>query len=176
VCSVAAIDDRRRTLVVGLGNPILGDDAVGWRVSEEVERRLAADPELKRTVGPVEVDRLAVGGLSLMERLVGYERVVLIDAALDGRTPGTIAVHTLADVDGRLSGHLDSAHDATLTAALDVAERLGAQLPMVLWVVTVSARRVMYFDERMTRPVAAAVGGAADEVVALLRRPAKVFA
>ncbi len=174
--SVAVSDDRPTTLVVGLGNPILGDDGVGWRVAEEVERRLSADPGLGRSVGPVEVDRQAVGGLSLMERLVGYKRVVLIDAALDGRPPGTIAVGTLAEADGRLTGHLDSAHDATLGAALEVGAALGAQLPATLSVVTVSARRVRDFDEHMTREVAAAVGPAADEVVALLTRPAEVCA
>lgn len=158
-------DNPGRILVVGLGNPVLGDDAVGWRVAEEVERRLSA---AGGRGWDVEVDRLSVGGLALMERIVGYDRVVLIDAALDGRPPGTIRVCTLADVEGRLSGHLDSAHDATLCAALDLAVRLGAQVPDDLRVVTVSARRVLEFDEQMTRPVAAAVEPAADEVMALL--------
>jgi hydrogenase maturation protease len=176
VCSVAANDERPRTLVIGLGNPILGDDGVGWRVAEEVEHRLAADPELGRTVGRVEVDLLAVGGLALMERLVGYEHAVLIDAVLDGRPPGTIAVGTLAEMDGRLTGHLDSAHDATLSAALEVGVALGARLPASLSLVTVSARRVGEFAERMSREVAAAVASAADEVVALMARPVEVVA
>jgi hydrogenase maturation protease len=176
VCSAAATDGRPQTLVVGLGNPILGDDGVGWRVAEEVERRLSADPGLSSSVGPVEVDLLAVGGLSLMERLVGFERAVLVDAVLDGRPPGTIAVGTLAETDGRLTGHLDSAHDAPLNAALEVGAALGARLPEMLSLVTISARRVSEFDEHMTREVAAAVAPAADEVVALLRRPAAVLA
>jgi hydrogenase maturation protease len=162
-----------RTLVVGLGNPVLGDDGVGWAVAEEVERRLSSEGAGDQGV---EVDRLSVGGLALMERIVGYDRVVLIDAALDGRTPGTIRVCTLAEVEGRLSGHLDSAHDATLCAALDLAVRLGARVPDDLSVVTVSARRVLEFDEHMTRPVAAAVAGAADEVMALLGRRVAVLA
>jgi hydrogenase maturation protease len=172
--SAVAAEERCRTLIIGLGNPILGDDGVGWRVAEAVERRLAAEVCPDGQPPLVEIDRMSVGGLALMERIVGYERVVLIDAALDGRPPGTICVGTLADVDGRLSGHLDSAHDSTLCAALDVAAQLGAQLPTTLRVVTISARRVLEFDEQMTRPVAAAVERAADEVVALLRRPVEV--
>jgi hydrogenase maturation protease len=163
-------------LVVGLGNPILGDDGVGWRVADEVERRLSVQGEADSREGQVEVDRLSVGGLALMERIVGYDRVVLIDAALDERSPGTVCVCTLAEVDGRLSGHLDSAHDATLCAALDVAVRLGARVPKELRVVTVSVRRVLEFDEHMTRPVAAAVEHAADEVMALLGSRVEVFA
>jgi len=65
------------TLVVGLGNPILGDDGIGWRVADAVR---AIKPD-------IEVDCLALGGLSLMERLVGYGRVIIIDSiqTRDGR-------------------------------------------------------------------------------------------
>ncbi|MGZ6260732.1 MAG: hypothetical protein ACXWN5_07770, partial [Candidatus Limnocylindrales bacterium] len=57
-------------LVVGLGNPLLGDDAVGWRVVEALEARLETGADHDR-VPSLELDRLAVGGLTLMERLVG---------------------------------------------------------------------------------------------------------
>ncbi len=29
----------QHTLIVGLGNPILGDDGVGWRIAEEVSKQ-----------------------------------------------------------------------------------------------------------------------------------------
>ena len=52
------------TLVIGLGNPILGDDGVGWVVAEGIARLTEDRPE-------IEVDTVALGGLSLMERLTG---------------------------------------------------------------------------------------------------------
>ena len=52
-----------RTLLVGLGNPILGDDGVGWRVVEAVESQLSG--------APVDVAYLSLGGLSLMEHSSG---------------------------------------------------------------------------------------------------------
>ena len=64
-------------MVIGLGNPILGDDGVGWRIAEAVTSRLGPRDD-------VEVDCLAVGGLSLMERMLGYERVILIDSIESG--------------------------------------------------------------------------------------------
>ena len=60
-----------KTLVIGLGNPILGDDGVGWRVAERVQQQIR-DPS-------IEVDFHAGGGLSLMERLGGHGGAVLID-------------------------------------------------------------------------------------------------
>ena len=53
-----------KTLMIGLGNPILGDDGVGWRVAEEVTRKTNRPAD-------IEVDCVALGGLSLMERLTG---------------------------------------------------------------------------------------------------------
>ena len=61
-----------RTIVVGLGNPILGDDGVGWRVAQAVQ---ALAPE-------ADVECQALGGLSLMERLVGYQRAIIVDLSL----------------------------------------------------------------------------------------------
>jgi hydrogenase maturation protease len=169
---VESAEERPRTLIVGLGNPILGDDGVGWRIAESLERRLRDDAAVCRALGPVEVDELAVGGLRLMERLVGYERVVLADAQLDGNTPGTVSTRPMAEVDSRLAGHLDSAHDATLTAALAAGGRLGAPLPTDLTVVAVTIEPSIEFGERLSPRVAAAVEPAVDAIIEILRRPA----
>ena len=173
--SGATTERRRPTLVIGLGNPILGDDGVGWRVVDALESRLARDDHARRSASDVELDLLAVGGLSLMERLVGYERVVLIDAVIGSEPPGTLTVGSLAETACRLAGHLDSAHDAPLTEALSVGRALGAHLPDGITVVGIAVRRVDVFGERLSPPVAAAVGPAVDAVISVLeRRPVGV--
>ena len=158
------------TLVVGLGNPILADDGVGWRVVEALEARLDRDSAAWRAAGPVEFDRLAVGGLTLMERLIGYERVILVDAILDRDPVGTVSARPLADVATRSAGHLDCAHDVPLTEALAAGQALGAPLPSTIDVVGVAVERVDVFDERLSVPVAAAVDEAVEAVLAILRR------
>ncbi len=155
------------TLVIGLGNPILGDDAVGWRVADEVERRLEAldgcVPEL------VTVERLAVGGIALMERLVGWERAIIVDSCEAEGEPGTVRVGPFAGLGDRQHGHLDSAHDTTLGRALAAGRSIGAALPDDLIVVTIDAIPSDTFDLSLTQPVAEAVGTAADAVMELLR-------
>jgi hydrogenase maturation protease len=81
-----------KTLVVGLGNPILGDDGVGWRVAEEVKRKLtfSLDPPLEGEDGEIYVDCLSLGGISLMERLIGHDRAILIDAFMSEDDVGSI--------------------------------------------------------------------------------------
>jgi hydrogenase maturation protease len=142
-----------RVLVLGIGNPILGDDGVGWRVAAAVGERLHGDA--------VEVDCVALGGLALMERLVGYDRAILVDAFHgSGDPPGTLRAMTLDEVPGREASHLDGAHDVPLQMALTVGRKLGAALPDQITVVSVEAARVDTFGEGLTPAVAAAVPGA----------------
>lgn len=169
--SGATTEPRSPTLVIGLGNPILGDDGVGWRVVDALEQRLLLAPDDRRAAGEVELDRLAVGGLRLMERLVGYDRVVLVDAVLASDPPGTVTTAPLAEIVSRLHGHLDSAHDATLVEAISAGRALGAHLPDDVTVVGVAVERTDEFGEQLSPPVAAGVAPAVEAVLGILHRP-----
>lgn len=150
------------TLVIGLGNPILGDDGVGWRVVEQLERGLS-------TKNHVELECLAVGGLSLMERMLGYPRVILVDAISTGLAPnGTVRVFPLAELEQTDVGHTASAHDTSLGTALRAAAAMGADIPERVEVVAVEAETGLDFTEELTPPVAAAVQAACDSVIKLL--------
>jgi len=155
------------TLVIGLGNPVLGDDGVGWLVVRRADARWA---EARRARAPgVDFDLLAVGGLALMERLVGARRAILVDAVLTGLDPaGTVRLLEPGTIPGRDATHLDSPHDVTLRTALELGRTLGAALPDEIAIVTIEAQRVGEFTERLTPAVAAAVPGAVEQVLALL--------
>ena len=161
------------TIVVGVGNPILGDDGIGWLVVEDVERRWAAESSGRRASSPVAFLRVSVGGLSLMERLVGAGRAILVDALRTGDRPvGTVLAIPLAELVPGVAGHLDSAHDASLPVALAAGRSLGADLPAEITVVGIEAERVEDFGEELSPAVAAARPVAVDAVLAILRRGA----
>lgn len=152
------------TLVIGLGNPILGDDGVGWRVIDQLECSGLA------TVSPdVELDRACVGGVALMERLAGHRRAIVVDAFLGSDdAPGSVWCRPLADVVTARASHLDSSHDASLPAALAAGEALGAVLPDEVLVVGIAIERGDVFGEALSGPVAAAVPVAAAAVATAL--------
>ena len=149
-----------KTIVIGLGNTILGDDGVGWRVAEEVHQQL--DPDLH-----VDLDYLSLGGISLMEHLVGYQRVILIDAFFSAEEPGSIKVSRLDDIPNYSAFHITSVHDTSLQNAMKLGRELGADLPDDVMVVGITTKQVYDFCEELSPPVAEAIPKAAEIVVEL---------
>ncbi|HLE16113.1 MAG TPA: hydrogenase maturation protease, partial [Anaerolineales bacterium] len=98
----------KKTLVLGLGNPILTDDGIGVLVVEALRSRLPPDT-------PVDLAEVSVGGLTLMENMIGYDRVILIDAYQppNPRKPGAIHRLTLEELQSiSPTQHSASPHDA----------------------------------------------------------------
>jgi hydrogenase maturation protease len=148
-----------KTLVLGLGNPILTDDGVGVRVAEAVRAALPVD-------SGIEVSEASVGGLSLMERLVGYERVILIDAFHPATHPGAIHRLTLTDLQNiSPTQHSASAHDTSLVTALTMARRMELSLPQEFVIYAIEVENITDFGEQPTPAVAAAIPQAAMMVL-----------
>jgi hydrogenase maturation protease len=160
------------TIVVGLGNPILGDDGVGWKVAERVKSCMNQDGQVD--IGslasyPVEVDCLSLGGLRLMERIIGFDRVIIIDAITTGEaTIGYVCCLSLDDIPKQAPTHLSSAHDTDLQTAIEVGRSLGAKLPNQVMVVAVEIQINYDFSERLSPEVDAAVPQAEKIVLRLL--------
>ena len=154
---------KSRKLVVGLGNPILGDDGVGWRVAEVVKKQLTSDSS-------VDVDCLSLGGLSLMEHLIGYQRAILIDAfALDEPT-GSVLVLKLSDLPNYSAFHTTSPNNTSLQSAIELGKSMGAQLPDDVTVVGIATKHVCDFSETLSAPVADAVPQAAQIILNLVKQ------
>lgn len=151
----------RGTLVLGLGNPILGDDGAGRCVAREVDRRLGNSRQ------GIEVDCLDAGGLALMERLAGYRRVILIDA-ISGDPEGAVVRLGLDDLRRLGAGHSTSPHDATLQDAVALGQSVGVEIPRAIEIVGLVTRKVFDVSEDLSGPVARAVPRAAALVLEML--------
>jgi hydrogenase maturation protease len=149
-----------KTLIIGLGNPLVTDDTVGLRVAAELKKLLAGQPE-------VEVAEDYWGGLRLMEQMIGYDRAIVIDAITTGAPPGTIHHLTPDDVPTQRSA---SAHDVNLSTALEFGRQAGVPLPenRHILLVAIEVQDILTFGETCTPAVQAAVVPAAREVIETL--------
>jgi hydrogenase maturation protease len=153
-----------KTLIIGLGNPILTDDGVGVKVAYALEDILAdSHPD-------VTVTEASAGGLRLMEMMLGYDRAIIVDAFTNGRnTPGKMHRMTLDDLRAiSPTQHSASAHDTTLVTALDAGKELGMHLPDEVIISAIEVENVIDFSEEPTTAVAAAIPGAVTAVLAEL--------
>ena len=150
-----------KTLVIGLGNPLLRDDSVGLRVAQQLRPLLAGYSD-------IEIVEDYRGGLRLMERMVGFDRAIIIDAICTGAEPGTIHLLSPGDIPTQRSA---SAHDVNLPTALQLGRNSGAHLPIneAILLVGVEAADINTFDdERLTPEVEAAIPLAVEAVLSAL--------
>jgi len=165
------LQKKMKTLVIGLGNPILGDDGVGWVVAEHVRAVLANQQSSILNPQSIEVDCASLGGLSLMERLTGSVRVILIDSIFTGKKKvGTVSQFTLNDLPDLNAGHSASAHDTSLRNALNVGRGMDVLLPKDenVIIVAIEAENVYDFSQDLSLAVAQAVPQAVRIVLDLI--------
>ncbi|NDJ86179.1 MAG: hydrogenase maturation protease [Chloroflexi bacterium] len=155
-----------KTLVIGLGNPILSDDGIGIYTARRVQELLPEE-------SPIEVIEVSVGGITLMEHMVGYERVIIIDAMwAPADQAGQVHVFDASNLPETLNTR--STHDADLPTALRIGRELGAKLPEMhhVQIVAITANQVLDFCEELTPAVQAAMPDACTAVFRLLSIPA----
>jgi len=111
-----------KTLLLGMGNPILCDDAVGIRLAGAVAQRLGPRPGLDV------LEECSVGGLNLVEVFAGYDRVAVLDSIMtvDG-VPGTWYTFDARSL--RETLNLRNVHDANFATALQLGRTMGTVLP-----------------------------------------------
>ncbi len=167
-----------KTLILGLGNPILGDDSIGWKVVEQVKDLWINNDQFRNNAHEnqgksLEFECYSLGGISLMENLIGFDRVWIVDAIHTGKYPvGTIVCERLENFQEIPSGHLTSTHDMTLQTALELGRFIGAQLPTDITVIGVEANIDMEFSEQLSAPLRNAFPEVVTKVFALLQQEA----
>jgi hydrogenase maturation protease len=145
-----------RPLILGVGNLLLGDEGIGVLAAQRLAKtNLAAKADI--------VDG-GTGGFHLLSLLQDYARVILIDAAADGRPPGTITrlrPRFASDFPRSLS-----AHDIGLRDLIETAALLG-ELPRID-LITVSIEKVQSLGLEVSEPVSAALARIEELVRSLL--------
>ncbi|MEJ2217341.1 MAG: HyaD/HybD family hydrogenase maturation endopeptidase [Gemmatimonadota bacterium] len=148
-----------RTVVIGVGSPLMGDDGVG----------VAAVELLRRTVGSVDGVSLLDGGtwgMQLLPEIEDAERLLLLDAIHEGVKPGTV-VRLEKDELPRLLYQKVSPHQIDLREVFAVAELRGTFPPMVV-VLGVEPEAVELHDG-LSATVARALPELIEAAVAQLR-------
>jgi hydrogenase maturation protease len=145
-----------KTLILGLGNPILSDDGVGWHVAAALKERLN-EPH-------VDVLEASIAGLDFLDLLAPYDKTIIVDSIQTaGGIPGQI--HHFGPEILASTRHAGTPHDVNLATALELGRKLNLPLPGEITFYAIEASDVTSFSEECTSEVMKAVPACADMII-----------
>lgn len=148
-----------RTLLLGMGNPILSDDAVGIRLAEGLGRRLRPRPGLEVR------EECCTGGLELLDVVAGFDRLIVLDSIkTTGGRPGDW--YRFDGTSLRETMHLNNVHDANFATAMELGRRMGVHVPgdEDIHVLAVEIEDNLTFSERLSPGLEAVLPELVDEM------------
>lgn len=145
-----------RTLILGIGNLLMGDEGVGVHVVRLLEQEGL----------PSHVDVLdgGTGGFHLLDELCSHRQVVLIDATMDGKPSGTVTLtepRYASDFPPTLTAHDIGLRDLMVSAAL-----IG-ELPRMR-LITISIDNMQTMQMTLSPPIRSAVPRVVEHVWQLI--------
>ncbi len=134
-----------RTLVLGLGNDLFGDDGVGLHLVNCLQAEMSG-----QEVSSGSIDFLAStsSGLALLDLVLGYDRLVIIDT-IKLENPKTGAVRVLEEKDLRaIPG--PSPHYLSFPQVLAIGRAAGLPVPRELMIIAVEAKNIYHLGEGLS--------------------------
>jgi hydrogenase maturation protease len=160
LCRAHDLQTLKRVLLLGLGNDLLRDDAVGLHVAREVRRQLGA-------LADVEVAESSEMGLALLDYIIGFREVVLVDAVQTGRAPpGSVQELGAEDLQSLSSV---SPHFLGVGETLALGRLLGLAVPQRVHILAVEVEDALTMGTELTPALQAALPGIVARALAVAR-------
>ena len=133
---------KMKTLILGIGNPILADDGVGIKIVQKLREK---NPEL-------EVVETCESGIALLEHVADCDKLILIDSIKTGKgKPGELYKLKLEDLNYPLD--FASFHGVDIATAFELGQKLGIKLPRHISIYAVEVKDNATFAEECTEEV-----------------------
>lgn len=129
-----------KVVVLGIGNPILTDDGAGIKIARK----------LKENIPELEVIETCEAGISILDHVVGYDKLILIDSIkTEHGQSGEIYKLELEEL--KPGTGFDSFHGLDIATAFKLGQRLGCIMPQHVSVYAVEVKDNTTFGEKCTR-------------------------
>ena len=144
-----------KTLLLGLGNPILKDDSVGLRVVRKLGENVAEED--------VHFEEASLANIDLLESIGSYDRWIIVDSIkTKGGRPGELYQLSLDNFRSTL--HLSSPHDINLATAFELGKRLGMHVPSEVRIYAIEIEDNQTFSETCSPSVEEAIPRIVKEI------------
>lgn len=131
-------------LILGLGNEILSDDAIGPKLVRRIKEELSFSNTKFHTA--------VIGGMEMIELIKGFDRVIIIDS-IKTKDGSTGSVYHFTPEDFLETLHLSSFHDLSFTDALKLADKLDYALPKHIDIIAIEIVEDLEFSDQFSPPI-----------------------
>jgi hydrogenase maturation protease len=139
-----------RTLILGLGNPILGDDGVGIAIARNIKERWPADPS-------TDIIEASLAGRFLLDLITGYQTVIVADAIITDEQSQAGSVYTISVEDLGAVVNPYASHALDLRTTVELGKQLGYEMPDTIRIYAVEIKENTVFREALSPEVEATV-------------------
>jgi hydrogenase maturation protease len=156
-----------KTIVLGVGNPILRDDGVGIHVVKQLKQQFQ-NPN-------VTIDEALTGGMNLLDLILGFDRAILVDAVnIKNAQPGEVRRLYPSDFS---SAHSSNPHGASFLEALKLAKILGEEhIPREIIIIGIVLKEnPLLFGEKLSKRINAAIPIAVQMTLNEIRKNSKII-
>jgi len=135
---------RMKVALIGLGNPIVGDDGIGIKVVDFIQETMNL-PSNVEVIGDV-----SVGGIGLVELFKGYDKVILVDSIQTKKyKKGTVIQLKPEDFTSAL--HVSDFHNMDFFTALEFCRKVHDDIPEDIIILGIEIITVMEFDDELSK-------------------------
>jgi hydrogenase maturation protease len=141
-----------KTLIMGIGNSLLGDDGIGVHIARRLSRLIKDEN--------VDVIDANMGGLNLLDFILGYDKLIIIDAIMTNQNQVGEIYRLGQKKIGEPIYAATPPHHFNLPATIEIGRRLFPnEMPKEMVVYAVGTQDVAHITEEMTDRVKKAIPG-----------------
>ena len=129
--------------LIGLGNPIVGDDAIGIKVVDNIRDSFSL-PEYVEIIGDV-----SLAGIGLVEQFRGYDKVILVDSIQTGIYPKGTVIY-LKQEDYATALHISDYHNMDFFTALEFCYQVYDDIPKDIIIIGIEIISVTEFSDELS--------------------------
>ena len=144
-----------KTLIIGVGNEVLGDDAAGIVIARLLYEKVKSED--------IDFQEACLAGWRCIDFLKGYDKIIIIDALYDKNKP--VGVCCKIDIPSHIPLNVQSSHSTGFFEALELARQSGAVSLDKIALYGIIARNIFEFSEQISQELSEKIPGIVDEII-----------
>ena len=136
-----------KILILGIGNPIRGDDAIGFHVIKRLQQEIHSEF--------ITITETSESSLCMLDLFIGYKKIILIDAiySAECNVGSVVKINFNLKNNDKIKLNENILHNNNLYHILHLGNKIGLNLPNYITIFGVKVCNVDNFTEHCTADV-----------------------